>query len=75
LTNFCPCLATFFEGIAVLKDSIPLKWRPEYEMFGDPTENPCVFAFHLEYYVLHMQIFMARKAHAKMMTRYKRLRN
>jgi hypothetical protein len=68
-TSFDTCLKELSEGIAALKDSVPLKWRPEHEIFADPTEHPSVFALHLEYHMLHMQIFTARRAHARITKR------
>jgi hypothetical protein len=63
-TSFDTCLNDLSEGITALKDSIPLEWRPEHEIFVDPTKHPYVFALHLEYHMLQMQIFTARKASA-----------
>jgi hypothetical protein len=73
--SFHSCLKSLSEGIRALKDSVPLDWRPEHEIFADPTEHPSVFALHLEYHMLHMQIFTSRKAHARMIAQYKSLRN
>jgi len=67
--SFHSHLKDLSEEIAALRDSVPIEWRPEHEIFIDPAEHPCVFALHLEYHVLHMQIFTARKAHAKIAAR------
>jgi hypothetical protein len=67
-TSFYSCLQDLSDGITTLKTSVPLEWRPDHEIYADPTKHPSVFAFHLEYHMLQMQIFTSRKAYAKLAT-------
>jgi hypothetical protein len=74
-TSFDTRLNDLSEGITALRDSIPLEWRPEHEIFADPTKHPYVFALNLEYHMLQMQIFTSRKANTSITKRYKRSGN
>jgi hypothetical protein len=63
--NFFVVLEELPEKISDLKSSIPIEWRPEHDIFTEPTEHLDVIALHLEYYTFQILISIARGTLAK----------
>ena len=50
-------LESLYKDIMALKESIPIEWRPDHDVFAEPREHQLILVLHIEFHTLLMGFY------------------